>query len=212
MFIPIQCLGEHHAIGGDGIVYYAKLEALAGELADRYGECARVVYIDPPFGTGGTFEYRRGKKQLAYSDKLSLDEFKQLITVAVETAYKLLTTDGTFFLHIDYRMSHVCRSICDSVFGADALTNEIIWAYKSGGRSVKSFSKKHDNILMYRKSPNAYFDIAAVGVPRGATRRNHMKKGFDSDGRVFYSIRSAGKEYRYYEDELIYPCDVWDDI
>ena len=47
---------------------------------------------------------------------------------------------------------------------------------------------------------------------RGSDRRNHMKRRADEDGRIYYAIRSNGKEYRYYEDDLIYPSDVWDDI
>lgn len=37
-----------------------------------------------------------------------------------------------------------------------------------------------------------------------------MKKSVDSDGRIYFSIKSNGKEYRYYEDDLITPDDVWD--
>ena len=39
-----------------------------------------------------------------------------------------------------------------------------------------------------------------------------MKRQTDDDGRVYWSIRSSGKEYRYYEDSIIIPSDVWDDI
>ncbi|NLB61058.1 MAG: site-specific DNA-methyltransferase, partial [Clostridiales bacterium] len=48
--------------------------------------------------------------------------------------------------------------------------------------------------------------------PRGSERRNNMKHNVDADGRVFYSIKSNGKLYKYYEDEPIYPTDVWTDI
>ena len=39
-----------------------------------------------------------------------------------------------------------------------------------------------------------------------------MKKGVDADGRVFFTIKSAGKIYTYYEDEKLTPADVWTDI
>ena len=39
-----------------------------------------------------------------------------------------------------------------------------------------------------------------------------MKKNTGKDGRVYYSIISDGKEYRYYEDDPIYMGDVWDDL
>lgn len=212
MLKRIVCQGELHLIGGDGTVYHADFRQIKDELLSRYGGLARVVYIDPPFNTGGSFEYRRGKKQLAYSDRYTLDEYRSLIYDAVSLSHSLLSIDGTFFIHIDYHMSAHVRLICDEVFGESAFTNEIIWTYKSGGRSVNSFSKKHDTILMYRKSENSYFNIAAVGTERGSERRNHMKRGVDTDGRVYYSIKTSGKEYRYYEDDMVYPSDVWDDI
>ena len=207
-----ECSAELHMMGGDGTVWFADFRRIEDTLLEKYGGSARVVYIDPPFGTGGSFEFRRGKKQVAYSDSLPRDEYLSLIRDAVKLSYALLKEDGTFFLHIDYRMSAACRLICDEVFGEDALTNEIVWAYKSGGRAKNAFSKKHDTILMYRKSPEAYFDLTAVGVPRGPERRNHMRRAVDETGRVYYSIRTNGREYRYYEDDPVYPSDVWDDI
>ena len=41
---------------------------------------------------------------------------------------------------------------------------------------------------------------------------NNMKRHADENGRIFWSIRSGGKEYCYYEDSIILPSDVWDDI
>lgn len=209
---PIGVSSELHTLGGDGTVFRADVLSAGEVLRARYARSARVVYLDPPFNTGGSFEYRRGKKQLAYRDSMPEEDYIALIRGAAELSKELLREDGTFFLHIDCRMSAKMRMLLDGIFGGDAFTNEIIWAYRSGGRSKKSFSNKHDTILMYRMSKEAYFDLDAVGKPRGAKRRNHMKRSFDETGRVYYSIRSGGKEYRYYEDDLVYPSDVWDDI
>ena len=81
----------------------------------------------------------------------------------------------------------------DEIFGKRNFMNEIIWSYKTGGRSTRYYPRKHDNILFYRKSSKVYFDITAVGKPRGAARRNHMKRFVDDQGRVCFSIRSGGK-------------------
>ena len=125
---------------------------------------------------------------------------------------ELLSEDGSIYLHIDYRLSGVMRRTMDEIFGEANLMNEIIWSYKSGGRAIKHFSRKHDTILFYRKSKSVYFNIKAAGVMRGSDRRNHMKRRADEDGRIYYAIRSNGKEYRYYEDAPVYPGDVWTDI
>ena len=125
---------------------------------------------------------------------------------------ELLSEDGSLFLHVDQRKNAQMRLLLDEIFGAAHFVNEIIWAYRSGGRATKHFSRKHDNILLYRKSAKQYFDIRAAGVPRGPQRKNHMKQSVDAEGRVCYSIRANGKTYTYHEDSLVFPSDVWDDI
>lgn len=212
MLNRVGCVEERHAIGGDGQVYLARFEDIAGRLVEEYGGRARVVYLDPPFGTGATFEFKQGKRQTAYTDKLSDAELLNLMRQAVELCRALLAADGTLFIHVDYRLSAKLRIMCDELLGDASFTNEIIWAYKSGGRTKKYFSRKHDVILMYRMSGRSYFNIDAIGVPRGQQRRNHMRRGIDDDGRIYYAITTRGKEYRYYEDDLVYPSDVWDDI
>lgn len=208
----VRCSGELHTVGGDGTVFRADFRDIKDTLIERYKGAASVVYIDPPFNTGGYFEFKRGKKQTAYCDSMPREEYLSMLYEAMELSKELLAENGTFFLHIDCRMSAHLRLLADRVFGEDAFTNEIIWAYRSGGRSKKSFSAKHDTILMYRMSPDSYFDPDAIAKPRGPERRNHMKRSVDETGRVFYSIRTGGKEYRYYEDDPVYPSDVWDDI
>ena len=109
-------------------------------------------------------------------------------------------------------MSHKARMLLDAIFGESNFMNEIVWAYRSGGRATRCYPRKHDTILFYRKSKKVFFNIKAVGQPRGPERRNHMKRFIDEDGRIGFSIRSNGKTYTYYEDSLIYPSDVWSDI
>lgn len=104
-----ECGAELNVMGGDGTVYFADIRRIKDALAAKYGGSARVVYIDPPFGTGGSFEFRRGKKQTAYTDSLPRDEYLALIREAVRLSYELLKDDGTFFLHIDYRMSAAAK-------------------------------------------------------------------------------------------------------
>ena len=126
--------------------------------------------------------------------------------------HALLSPSGSLYLHIDWRMSAKLRLMLDDIFGADNFMDEIIWSYKSGGRATRFFPRKHDTILFYRKSSRVFFNIAAVGQPRGPEPRNHMKQFVDQEGRRCFSIRSRGKLYTYHEDDLVYPTDVWTDI
>ena len=77
---------------------------------------------------------------------------------------------------------------------------------------MKRFSRKHDVILFYRRSRKQYFDITAVPLPRSENRQNHMRRCVDEDGRTYRTIQSGGKTYTYYDDEPVYPGDVWADV
>lgn len=209
--------GEAYPVGGPGRFLLGRAEELAPELMGEYEGRVRLICIDPPFGTGETFAIKpAGAKQKlvvpVYSDSLGEKAYLGMMRKVLRACHALLAADGSIYLHIDYRMSAKLRLMMDEVFGEENFLNEIIWTYKSGGRSLRHYSRKHDTILFYRKSPSVYFDIAAVGMPRGPQKRNNMKRTVDADGRVCFSIRSGGKTYTYYEDTPIYPSDVWDDI
>ncbi len=203
---------EYHQFGGPGTVYCARSEALCTRLADELAGKVQLIYLDPPFGTGGAFEFKDKSAVCAYSDALSQDELTDMMRTVLSACRTLLCASGSLYLHVDHRLSARMRMLLDEVFGEECFMNEIIWSYRSGGRSTRHFSRKHDNILFYRKSKQVYFNIAATGTPRGSSRKNHMKRRADENGRVYYSIKTGGKEYRYYEDDLVYPSDVWTDI
>lgn len=192
---------------------------------EEYAGGIRCVYIDPPFNTGGTFVMRqkRGEKDWAgggagltlpaYTDRSgSREEYHAFLGALIRSAYALLDGKGVFFLHLDPRESAAARILCDGVFGADHFVNEIVWAYQSGGRTVKRFPAKHDTILFYRKGKQMDFNLKAVPLPREGNRHNHMRRQVDENGRAFRTIRSGGRIYTYYDDDPVYPGDVWTDI
>lgn len=201
----------------EGIYYHAQTCALLPELIKTHAGQFRVIYIDPPFFTQKVFRMNikkdGGKVSLAayddsFADKETYLSFLRRVVVA---SRELLCDEGTFYLHIDERMHPYLRLMCDEVFGEENRVNEIIWAYESGGRSKSSYSKKHDTILFYQKTQKHTMNLERVAMPY-AQRKNHLKREVDDEGRAYRSIRSGGKEYRYYEDALVLPGDVWTDI
>lgn len=174
---------------------------MQGDLrtADLTGFAGKVqcVYLDPPFFTGDEFAFRMrigekgwtdGSQTLtlkAYSDSRTggRAQYLLLLREALRVAYDLLSDTGALFLHLDSRMNAYARLECDQVFGENNFVNEIIWAYQSGGRAKRHFSRKHDVILFYAKSRALYFDITRVGVPRKDNRSNHMRRTVDEHGR-----------------------------
>jgi DNA modification methylase len=133
------------------------------------------------------------------------------MALRVTEIHRVLNSTGSFYLHCDPTSSHYLKLIGDAVFCATGgdFRNEIIWSYESGGRSKRDFGRKHDVIFRYTKSDEWTFNGNAVSLVREDARHNHMKRNVDKDGRPFYSIKSAGKIYKYYADEGVIPSDVW---
>ncbi|ABY22938.1 adenine specific DNA methylase [Renibacterium salmoninarum ATCC 33209] len=168
-----------------------------------------LIYLDPPFNTGRTQKrqsttmvrsqsgsrlgfcgqnYETVKGALHHYDDAFTDYWAFLEPRLVE-AWRLLSEDGTLYLHLDYREVHYAKVMLDAIFGRESFLNEIIWAYDFGARANKRWPTKHDNILVYVKNPNKYhFDNAAVD------REPYMAPGLVTAAKV-----ALGK----------LPTDVW---
>lgn len=137
----------------------------------------RLIYIDPPFNTGKvqtrqtmktirsatgnrvgfkgqTYETVKG---VAFGYNDAFGDYWEFLEPRLEEAWRLLTDDGTLYLHLDYREVHYAKVLLDALFGRESFLNEIIWAYDYGARSTKKWPAKHDNILVYVKDPNKYY-------------------------------------------------------
>ena len=162
MFKQIPGLPEVYG-DGRGLLMCADASQPVPELAPYRG-AVQAVYIDPPFMTGDKFTRKRrfGEKGWrtgspapdypGYSDRFaSREEYLTALKAILTAGRDLLSPTGVLMLHMDWHSVHHARLLCDEVFGEDRFVNEIIWAYESGGRAKKFYSRKHDNILMYSR-------------------------------------------------------------
>ena len=146
-------------------------------------ESFQLVYIDPPFNTGAVrrrltlrtmrdeggdrtgFGGRRYRTQeagvRAFADTFS--DYAGFLEPRLGEARRLLSDDGTLYVHLDYREAHYVKVLLDGVFGRRSFLNELIWAYDYGGRARDRWPAKHDTILVYAKHVGAHhFDRTAV--------------------------------------------------
>lgn len=135
-----------------------------------------LIYVDPPFNTGGKqerlrlktvraedgdrsgFKGRRYKTECigksSFADQF--DDFIAFLKPRLREAYRVLSPTGSFYLHLDYREVHSVKLLMDEIFGRECFLNEIIWAYDYGGRPKNRWPAKHDNILFYVKDQKSY--------------------------------------------------------
>lgn len=137
----------------------------------------RLIYIDPPFNTGrkqtrpnmktvrsdtGNRIGYKGQtyesiKSVSYSYNDTFEDFWDYLEPRLQEAWRLLSDDGTLYVHLDYREVHYAKVLLDGLFGRDSFLNEIIWAYDYGGKAKNKWPAKHDNILVYVKNPKTYY-------------------------------------------------------
>ena len=160
--------------GGPNLVVHADNAAVLAGLPDG---AFPLIYIDPPFNSGKvqarqatslvrsesgprlgykgqSYEVIKGRIS-AYNDRF--EDYWAFLEPRLEQAWRLLSEDGTLYLHLDYRESHYAKVLLDALFGRDCFLNEIIWAYDYGGRTNKRWPPKHDTILVYVKDPKRYY-------------------------------------------------------
>ena len=137
---------------------------------------ARLVYIDPPFNTGGAQERARLRTvQDRHGDRVgfagrryhtevlgtsrwedAFDDYLGFLAPRLVEARRILAADGSLFFHIDSREAHYCKVLLDELFGRASFINEIIWAYDYGGRAKRRWPAKHDTIFWYAVDPTRY--------------------------------------------------------
>lgn len=111
------------------------IKALQWLLDNGYRGKIDLVYIDPPFATGGTFAVdsdgrvatisKSSDSEIAYTDTLKGKEFIAFLKERVSLIYELLSDNGSFYLHIDYKIGHYVKVMLDEVFGMENFRNDI---------------------------------------------------------------------------------------
>ena len=180
---------------------------------DPPGDPLDLVYSDPPFGTGAARSGRAGDRPLRYEDTRGDPEaFIEWLMPRVAAMREVLAPGGSLFLHLDYRAVHYAKVALDRLFGRERFVNEIVWCYSVGGKSRRSFGRKHDTILWYAKTANYAFYPDAVRVPRKPA--SHMRVVRGDDGELYQekTDRKTGKVYRYLASAGKVPEDWWTDI
>ncbi len=121
-------------------------------LKKRYAGKVKLIYIDPPFNTGGD--------SFGYNDRFNHSTWLTFMKNRLQVAKELLSDSGSIFIHCDENENAYLRVLADEIFGRDNFMNEIIWRYRTYVGQVKDyFPKKHDTIFWYKKNARPQFNL-----------------------------------------------------
>ena len=124
-----------------------------------------LVYLDPPFGTGGRRTSRRSPAAFPDPTHGSLDGYLAWLNARLCEVRRVLASTGTLYVHLDGRVVHYVKVELDKLFGPSNFRNEIVWHYNSGPRRRLDFGRRHDIILRYSKTKTYVLNPDAVRQP-----------------------------------------------
>lgn len=128
------------------------LAALQLLLKTHRGEID-LIYIDPPYNTGGT-DFRYDDTIVAKEDGFRHSKWLSFMSKRLEMARKLLSDNGVIFISIDDIELPQLICLCDSIFGESNHVETIVWKSKYGaGAKTVGFISVHEYILCYSKNP-----------------------------------------------------------
>lgn len=177
-------------------------------LQKSYFEKVKMIYIDPPYNTGGDFVYKdnftsplknyleqTGQKD---SEGNSLQtnretsgrfhsDWLSMMYPRLKLAWNLLRNDGVIFVSIDDNEVHHLRILMNEIFGEENFVNLFVWKKNSSGKTVsRQFPVNIEYVFMFAKKIEE-LDFNVVFKPLSeATIRMYSKN--DNDGRGKYRL------------------------
>ena len=154
-----------------------------------------LVYIDPPFATGGNFTITGNRAStissprdgdLAYSDKITGEEFLDFLRPRLLILRELMSERGSIYLHIDYKMGHYVKLLMDEIFGIENFRNDIT-RIKCNPKNFNriGYGNIKDLILFYSKNKPIWNE------PKEPYTNRDLKKLFpkmDPEGRRYTTV------------------------
>ena len=176
------------------------LEVLKLLQKSYYGK-VKMIYIDPPYNTGGDFVYKdnfhdniQNYKEITgqvdgEGNKIDTNtesngrfhtDWLNMMYPRLRLARNLLTDDGVIFISIDDNEQENLKSICSEVFSESNFIAQITWERAYAPVNLKKhFSESHDFILCYAKEID---NLVCNGLPR-SDAQNSDYKNLDNDPR-----------------------------
>lgn len=113
-------------------------------LKARFAGKVKLIYIDPPYNTGGD--------GFRYNDRFNHSGWLTFMLSRLEVARELLTRDGAIFITLDETETHYCKVLGDEVFGRENFVAHIAWQKRTSPDNRVVLGDGFDNILVFART------------------------------------------------------------
>lgn len=147
------------------------IKIICGDAVEKMQEIKSksvdLIIADPPYNLGK--DYGNG------SDSKNFEEYIHFTQKWTKEATRILKQTGTFYVFMGFRFISYLYQILDKENSLN-FVNWICWHYTQGIGKTKGFSPRHDDILMFTKSPKYTYNLDTIRVPQKYYRsRNNMR-------------------------------------
>lgn len=207
-------------------------------LQKSYAGAAKIIYIDPPYNTGGDFVYPddfrdsirnyleltgqiEGGKKLSSNTEASgrfHTDWLNMMYPRLKLAKGLMRDDGLIFVSCDDSEAHHLRMLLNETFGEENFVTQIIWKKSyGGGAKTKHVVILQEYIFCFAKSKDSLGRLELPADP--AARKYYKFKDSKFETRGPYRLQPLAttsnddrENLRYaipYEGEEIWPEKQW---
>ena len=156
--LNLHTVQPHGAESGNLLIRGENL-AVMRALLPTYAGRVKLVYIDPPFNTGGRFDH--------YQDDLSSETWLAMMEERLPLLRDFLRPDGVVFVHLDDAEMAYCKAAMDRIIGRENYITTIV-AQSATPSSFKTVNPGPvdvtEYVLMYCRE-RASFKYESAYVP-----------------------------------------------
>ncbi len=121
-----------------------------------------VIYIDPPYNTGGEREWKFNDKWVDKNDTYRHSKWLSFISKRLRLAEHLLRDHGVILISIDDNEYAQLKLFCDNLFGEKQFVGSLVWEKKKKGSHLDdAITNVKEYVLVYSK--NAEYFSGLIG-------------------------------------------------
>lgn len=179
---------NHILIEGDN------LEALTA-LSYTHAGMIDVIYIDPPYNTGKTDEFKYNDKYVDATDGYRHSKWLSFMSKRIKIAKQLLKDTGLIFISIDDNEVAQLKCLCDEIFNTftdKVRTNclgVLVWNLGTGTQAGH-FTRSHEYVLAYAVNKDKVSNFTGGS---GEIDHSALKKISKKNPPVVYTFKAGEK-------------------
>jgi len=177
-------------------------------IKDKVKGKVKLIYIDPPFGTGDEYGGKNG--EMSYSAKLMGAEFIETLRGRLIYLRELLCNDGNIFIRQGHNFGHYIKVILDEIFSKENFAGEIVLKrINAQGAVLKKYNPATESLYHYKKNKESMFkpllrprQKEPIWFPLNSPKENPKKNFIFINGEKYISPK--GQHWMFSQEKTNY--------